>query len=253
MKKVFLVFAVAAALFTGSGYASNITISDENYTSAVWYMNQEDQEVEPGMAHGQVWDLEGFFLDGTQLSMVGGYDFRDGQSGMMSGDIFIDVTGDAVYGDIHGASNGNRSALNSYGYDYVIDLDWLTLTYDVFSIDGTAKITTSFYKQNQGSNPWRYESGGGLISEDAGFLYHAGVTGFDSILTGDWHNQLIVDIGFLQGRGYESFTSHYTMQCGNDNLMGSAPIPNPEPGTMLLLGFGLLGIAGIGRKKLKKS
>jgi hypothetical protein len=26
----------------------------------------------------------------------------------------------------------------------------------------------------------------------------------------------------------------------------------PEPGTMILLGFGLIGIAGIGRKKLKK-
>lgn len=253
MKKVILVFAVAAALLTGSGYASNITISDQNYSSADWHINQEDQEVEPGMAHGQVWDLEGFFLDGTKLSMIGGYDFRGGQSGMMSGDIFIDVTGDAVYGDIHGVSNGNRSALNSYGYDYVIDLDWLTLTYDVFSIDGTANITTSYYKQNQGSNPWRYESGGDLISEDVGFLYLAGVTGFDAILAGAWHNQLIVDIGFLRGHGYESFTSHYTMQCGNDNLMGSAPIPNPEPGTMLLLGSGLLGIAGIVRKKQKKS
>jgi len=47
------------------------------------------------------------------------------------------------------------------------------------------------------------------------------------------------------------FYAHYTMGCGNDNIMGQGEIiPNPEPATMLLLGFGLLGAAGLGRKKI---
>ena len=36
----------------------------------------------------QAWDLEAFLFDGTNLSLVGGYDFRDGYGGMASGDIF---------------------------------------------------------------------------------------------------------------------------------------------------------------------
>ena len=38
----------------------------------------------------------------------------------------------------------------------------------------------------------------------------------------------------------------------NDDIMGHGTTPVPEPGTMVLLGSGLIGLAGYGRKRFRK-
>ena len=48
-----------------------------------------------------------------------------------------------------------------------------------------------------------------------------------------------------------NFTAHFTMECGNDDLIAQGTAPVPEPATILLMGFGLFGIAGFTRKKFK--
>ncbi len=55
-----------------------------------------------------------------------------------------------------------------------------------------------------------------------------------------------------QWNGVSEFGFHWGLTCGNDVIEGSAPAPVPEPGTMLLLGCGLVCLAGFGGKRFRK-
>jgi len=102
-------------LTAGTAHATNITINDGRAGNGTWYGDnsnntfaREDHEVEPGMQTGQKWDLEGFYLDGNILSMVGGYNFKNGESGngitFTSGDIFDEFAPDEKEGNIFNQS-----------------------------------------------------------------------------------------------------------------------------------------------------
>ncbi|MHB8764076.1 MAG: hypothetical protein ACYDA8_07030, partial [Deferrisomatales bacterium] len=108
---------LGGAAFAGTTpFGANITIPDTMTSGATtgWHASAvtpndpggEDQEVEPGCVGGQVWDLEGFFLRGTTLTAVGGFPFRSGHDGVASGDLFLDVDGNAVFGVGNAGSNG---------------------------------------------------------------------------------------------------------------------------------------------------
>ncbi len=254
---VFTIFFPSLVLALDLG--TNITIYDKSSQNASgWYGIQEDQEVEPGMVHTQIWDLEGFFMKGYELSMVGGFDFKNGEEGWTSGDIFVDTDGDARFGNIdewvnNSQENGNVAVKNKYGYDFVYTLDFSSNHYDIYRLSGDSNVLTTYYHQNQGSSPWRYDSGGtliasgsfdyldGLTDSDTGFLsdsssgIHYALTGFD-----------LADLGLLPG---QTLTAHFTIRCGNDNLMGQAPVPTPEPATIILFGSGMIGIGLFGRRK----
>jgi hypothetical protein len=242
-------FMIAGNAFALS-YSNNITIYDGLGGAT------EDGEVEPGCVNSQVWDLEGFFLKGANLTMVGGFDFVNGVDGYdkyTSGDIFIDIDGDAQYGSSNtGGGSGQSTVNNTFGYDYVLDMDFASLTYSVIKLNDST-TTTVWYSQNEESNPWLYAAGGDLLTgyENLSMEYDAGVTDAESGFGGGNHYAVGVDLSFLAPG--TDFTSHFTMGCGNDNLMGHGTAPVPEPATMLLFGTGLAGLAGFSKKRFNKA
>ncbi len=254
-KKAILMMVAMCVFAVGSAYGSNITIWDEWGTGTGWYGGGEDQEVENNCVTGQQWDLEGFFQSGDTLSMVAGYNFVSGVAGYnaASGDLFIDIDNDAQYGvGAHKPANYNPSQIvaDTFGYDFVLDLDFASMTYSVIDIrtPGAQLLTTVNEQANDAANPWRYSSGGTVIGSGA-IGYQSGLSNSQALalgyaVTGGSHNVASVDLGWLGGYmdAGDYFVSHFTMGCGNDDLMGRGSVV-PEPTTLLLLGIGCLGAA----------
>lgn len=243
-------------------------------TDALGDPTREDNEVEPGAATGQEWDLEGMYFDyGTHvLTLVGGYDFENGLvfagNGRLyaGGDIFLAVN------PLLGSGPGQIEAPNNNGsdYDYVIALgytdtnadgigDMADGTYQVYDISGlTVGAGLLAVDGVSGSNPWRYDVASGLGTAVPGA---SGTVNFSGALDqatfaaalgagpGEYtpvgtpaNSTHYIMTGFdltwlYSTLGVGDFIyAHYTMECGNDLLTGYIPVPLPGAAFLGLLG-----------------
>ena len=223
---------------------------------------KEDNEAEPGMVQSQVWDLEGFFLAEKKLTIAGGYNFytgeQDGSKVLKAGDIFIDTNGDAIYspGIIPGYTYSPYSNVSNglFKYDYVLDINWTGGTFNLVQLNKDSILQDTEYgaSYNKPSNPWVYVSGGTVINSGNFTTYGKASqndTGFLGWNGDNKHYVATFDISAIDLSNGAVF--HNTMECGNDNLIGQIA-PVPEPGTMMLLGFGMLGLVICGKRSRNK-
>jgi hypothetical protein len=222
--------------------ADNITIYDGRGYSGIG-VGGEDNETEPGMINDQSWDLEAFTLNGNNLGIVAGFDLKDGNPysspTIILGDIFIDINGDAQY------ASPTNPTIDNFGYEYAVKLNFNTKTYTVYNLNDNSILTSTYYYNSPESDPLALTLNNESIKSSGIFTYtDFGYTTHNSI---DGINLSFIDPG-------TTFTSHVTMSCGNDNLMGRGTTTSvPEPSSMgfLLLGLSLLAV-GIKRKYNRK-
>lgn len=152
------------------------------------------------------------------------------------GDLFISVDGYSGEGE---------------GWEYVAVLD----NHNPDIIEGKASGSVFLYDKDDGgnivmshvSNPrYIYREGQEVQFTPQANAKATGTWQIDNnwlsiYIAGDDILPVVTEVGF-----------HYAMTCGNDVIEGGVA-PVPEPATMVLLGTGLIGLAGISRRKRKKS
>lgn len=275
---VVLMAAGFAMLFASSaGALSNVTIADEiannTFGGGATGVGGEDQEVEHGMVNNQSWDLEAFIWDATsqKLTIVGGYNFKNGNDGWKSGDLFLADSTPKFGEGAHAVSpattppTSDGTTLEIYGYDLALDLNWdsvvgNTVSYNVMGLTPNSTLELAVYNEqgyNPGSNPYRYLSNGDNLASGSATLGTVadgtyGLTGGGQhyTLTFDLSNAAWLD-AYLKYDPTADLWTHFTMGCGNDNLMGQIPDGAvPEPVTMVMLGC--LGAGMLGSRKLSQ-
>jgi hypothetical protein len=200
-----------------------------------------------------------------------------------TGDIMIDVNGGALWGpdaktraDAQGYKPG-QIVPDTFGWDFAIHVNWSNMSYSVIDLNSGPAVSLQLTTEsiNRYSDPWIYVSGGKTVLTGGSGSYMTGKS--DGDMLADYgtlysdsnrptHNVASVDIAWLGAyleQGAEHLTTHLTYECGNDYMIGDMyttggtnyhdlkqALVVPEPSTLVLLGFGLMGVVAFRKRVL---
>ena len=240
------IFGVIFCIILAAGHAGAYTITDNYWGGEVSNTSYSNQDV-----IGDAWRFDIVSMDvsrnGNTLNVAINSPYFSAYSnnqtyGMKPGDLFISN---------NGWNMGNQSS--PYPEDTKLTGEQWEYAFDLVS-GTTSSGTGKLFNISSGSIiPTNIDGISGIYRQNQEWQFNPLSTTEQSIGSGTWTisgNQLLLsfDISNMSMAG-DSLGFHWAMQCGNDVIEGSTPVP--EPGTMLLLGSGLLGLVGF-RKKLKR-
>ena len=200
------------------------------------------------------------------------------QGGETKGEFGIRFDIDDIQGvnNINGIDPQNIGPPDYYDSDFKIykDADWVTVNEKGPGGDTPFRVADTtgleYYNNNrifrggtlpmESGDSWATSTETGEVIEfldNAGGYQRFGGSSIDpnsNTLEGSIQLSTLIDaLGNLNTEMGYDVKILWTMSCGNDALEYVAKVPGtnpiPEPGTMLLFGFGLLGISAFGRKK----
>lgn len=264
MKQSFLTLLLVSALsFAATPATHAYTISDEYWGGKPSSSTYTNQDVIGSSNYYDTQKMEVTF-SGTILN-VAVYSTFIGQRGSNQiwndktklGDLFIGTNGWNPLGDSSNNYRTDTAKTTGTDWNYALVLDNHGPTYRG---DTTASGSISLYDTSMGTAIMSNAPSGYIFRKDQ-LVQFSPNKNMNAIATGTWtitdlsgtnYDKLLFSIDvsdLLDITTSHSWAFHWAMTCGNDVIEGAAPIPNPEPSTLLLCGVGLLGAVYFRKRK----
>lgn len=243
MKKVLFVLlmtSIVMSVLRGNSRATPITITDTYIGASPTHPSWYGKDIIGDPNYFDVSRMEvGFSGNQMIVTVYSSYFDNIGQYGTQLGDLFISTNGYHPH-----TPTADDNYLNGEKWEYVVALDnhlGTSGTTSLYALNGTGDIRLSsapsgyIYRAQQ---EVQYKGTGSSLGAGSWFVNPTqGYLTITMLMLDGWNN--IPEFGF-----------HWTMTCANDVIEGGvSPAPVPEPGTMFLLGSGLVAIAALGRKR----